>query len=218
MKAGEEKEIEVVYDDDYPDPVFAGARIKYLCRVKAVKEPILPPFDDALARRTGKVETALELRLKLREDLNRQQHDQLRKIHKNQVVRQVVERNQIPVPEAMVNDYLDAMVADARQNDPGLDESEVRESGREVAANTLRWNMLFHHIAGQEKIEVSPADTEQVIKSIADDHQVTPEQARQALERSGQLASLRDAMLEEKVLDFLVDRARVVPVGTGKKK
>jgi FKBP-type peptidyl-prolyl cis-trans isomerase (trigger factor) len=109
----------------------------------------------------------------------------------------------------MVNDFLDAIVEEEKEKDPSINENEVRNKARDVAVNTLRWNMLYHHLAGQEKIEVSPSDTEQLIKRFADDYKMTFEQAKQALERSGKISSIRDTILEEKVLDFLIGKAKV---------
>ena len=216
MKVGDEKEIEVVYDDNYPDSSFAGACIRYNCKVKSVKEQILPEFNDAFAKRTGKAETALELRMKLREDLERQQTDELRKVHKGQVIRQMCEKTPIQIPESMVNEYLDAIVEEEKERDPDVDENWIRSDAREVAVNTLRWNMLYHYLAEQEKIEVSPSETEQVIKGLADDYNMTLEQAMQALKQSGKIASISDTLLEEKVLDFLVSKAKVVSASAEK--
>ena len=209
MKIGEEKEIEIAYDNDYPDRALAGAHITYACKVKGIKECLLPEFDDAFAKRTGKAETALELRMKIREDLKRQSANELRKFQKGQIIRQVCEQNRIPIPQSIVNDFLDAVVEEEKEKNPSISEDEIRNNAGDMAVNTLRWNMLYHHLAEQEKIEVSPSDTEQLIKGFADDYKITSEQAKQALERSGKISSIRDTILEEKVLDFLIGKAKV---------
>jgi trigger factor len=209
MKLGEEKEIKVAYDNDYLDRTLAGAHITYTCKVKGIKECLLPEFDDVFAKRTGKAETALELRIKLREDLKRQGAKELRRFQRGQIIRQVCEQNLIPIPQSMVNDYLDAIVEEEKEKKPSIGEDEIRNNARDMAVNTLRWNMLYHHLAGQEKIEVSPSDTEQLIKGFADDYKITSEQAKQALERSGKISNIRDTILEEKVLDFLIGKAKV---------
>jgi trigger factor len=211
MKAGGEKEIEVVYDEDYPDRGFAGARIKYLCTVKEVKERVLPEFNDAFARRTGQAETALELKIKIRENLKRRYAEDQKRIQKNQIIGQMCEQNQFPLPQSMVEDYLDAMVEEEKGDNRHLDEAEFRRQFRGIAVNTLRWHMLYRHIAEQEKIEVSASDSEKLITALAADYKTTYEQAKQALEKSGKIASLKDTLLEEKVLDFLIGRAKVVP-------
>jgi len=210
MKAGDEKEIEVKYDDDYSDAAFAGARIKYRCRVKAVKERLLPEWNDALARRIGKAETALELRLKLRDEIRRQKEDARNRGFKNQIIEQVCRLNTIPVPESMVNHYVEHILEDLKKSNESVDETAMRSSYRQLGTNTIRWNMLMHRLAELEGIEVSREDTEILIKKFADNYQTTFEQAREALTRSGKVADIRESQLEEKVLDFLVGKAKMV--------
>ncbi len=210
MKAGDSREIEVKYGDDYPDPNFAGRRIKYRVTVKEIQERLLPEWNDEFAKRTKHAETALELKLKLREDIKQNKLEQARRTKRNQIVRQMVERNPIEVPQALVEDYLSAVVEDLKRQQPGIDESAAREGYRETALNTLRWNMIYHHLAEQEKVEVSASDTEEFIKRFAGEYQMTAEQATEALKRSGKLETMRDTVLEEKVLDLLIGRAQVV--------
>jgi trigger factor len=210
MSAGEVKEIRVEYAEDYPDERFAGANITYSARVKAVKERILPEFDDALAKRSGQAETALELKLKIRQDLENEKQDVARNKTRGQLIEQVCKQNPIPIPDSLVEEYLNAMVQDYKKQFPGTPEEEIRENYRENAVNSIRWNLLYHKLAEQEKIEVSPADTENWIEGFAKANNVTVEQAKQALSQSGRSASIRDSLLEQKVLDFLGDKARTV--------
>lgn len=218
-KAGDVKKIEVTYEPDYPDKQFAGATIGYEVTVKEVREEILPNFDDALAKSTGQAETALELRLKIREDIRHQKEDEIHRLNKNEVIGQICDHNQVPVPNGLVNDYLDAMVEDMKKSDPEVDEAKVRSSYHGVAVTTLRWNLLYNHIAETEHIQVSNEDTDKVIKRFADNYRITKEQAAEALHRSGKVNSIRDTLIEEKVLDLLIGKAKVVkrtPEGAGK--
>jgi len=220
VKAGETKEIEVKYDDDYPDKTFAGATIKYEVLVKEVREELLPNFDDNLAKSTGQAETALELKLRIRDDIRHQKEDEIRRLNRNEVIGQICEHNKVPVPNGLVNDYLDAMVEDVKKNNPEADEAQVRSSYHGVAVTTLRWNLLQNHIAEKENIQVLKEDTDKVIKRFAENYRITEEQAARALHQSGKTASIRDTLIEEKVLDFLIGKAKVVkrePEGSANK-
>jgi len=220
MKKGDAKEIEVVYGDDYPDKQFAGATIKYGVTVKDVHEEILPELDDAFAKATGQAETLLELRLKIRKDIEHQKQDEIKRLNKNEIVGQICEHNKISLPNGLVNDYLDAMVEDVKKNNKDVDEADVRSSYHGVASTTLRWNILYNHIGEQEKIQVLKEDTDKVIKRFAENYGITEQQAAEALHKSGKVASVRDTLFEEKVLDFLISKAKVVkrePEGTGGK-
>ena len=210
VKAGEEKEIEVSYDKDYPDKKFAGAKITYLVKTKKVQEQLLPEFDDAFAKTTGQAETALELRMKIREDIERQKKNEFRRMNTSELVSQVCDKNQVPIPNGLVNEYLSAMVDDAKKQNPELEEADLRNSYQGVAVNTLRWHLLYNHLAEKEKIEVLPADTEKVIKSFADNYRIPVEQARDMLQKTGKIKSIQDTLIEEKVIDFLMGKAEVV--------
>ncbi|HOZ06747.1 MAG TPA: trigger factor, partial [candidate division Zixibacteria bacterium] len=101
LTAGDTREIEVHYAADYPDEEFAGATVRYRTTVKEVREEIQPAFDDYLAKRTGHAQTALELRMKIREDLKAQKERELRRYHRNEIVQQVIERNKVSVPAGL---------------------------------------------------------------------------------------------------------------------
>ena len=210
MKAGDEKEIDVKYADDYSDPKFAGAEIKYHAKVKEVNERLLPEVDDALAKKVGIGETVLELRLKLREDIQRQKEDDQKKQLKNMIIGQICEKNQVPVPKAVLDDYLDKIVEDFKKQNMEMDEESIRNQYRPVGINTFRWNMLYHQFARQENIEVLPEDTENLIKKFAENYKMTIDQAQEALQSSGRITDIRESILEEKVLDRLAESAKKV--------
>jgi len=213
LKAGQEKEIEVVYDNDYSDADFAGARIKYRVAVKSVNERILPPVDDNLARMTGHGQTALELRLKIRQGLLRQKEDNQRRRHRRDIVDQICAGNEIPVPQGVLADYLDGIIEDYRRQGIEFDENEVKERYRPVGVKSIRWDLLWRQLAEQEKIEVSHEDTENWTKGFAAYNGIEVEQARQMLEKAGKAHQVRDSVLEDKVLGFLMGVARKVPAG-----
>lgn len=211
MKAGDQKEIEVIYPDDYSDKAFAGAHITYMCTVKTVKEQILPTVDDAFAKQAGTGETVLELRLKVREDLKRQHTDMLVQAQKRELIRQVCEKNPIPIPEGMIEDYLQEVIEDFKKNYQSIDESEIRGTYRQVGIDSMRWDILWHKIAEQERIEVLPQDTENWLNGFAARNNLDLEQAREMLNKSGRVKNLRESLLEEKVLELLMARAQKIP-------
>lgn len=209
-KVGDVKEVEVNYDKEYPDPTFAGATLKYKCTVKKVQERILPPADDTLAKSTGQAETMLELRLKVRERLQAQKADELKRDRKTQIITQMCKKNEIPIPKALVADYVENVMKDFKSQGGEYDEAEVRKAYEEIGTSNIRWNMLLHRLADQEKIEVLPSDTEELIGKFAENYNMTPDEAKEALHKSNRISDIRESILEDKVIDFLADKAKVV--------
>lgn len=211
VKPGDTKQVEVIYPEDYTDPSFAGARLTWQVHVKQIKERILPDFDDAFAARTGLAQTALELRLKIREDIHGQKEEAQHRYQRRAVMHHVCEKNKIMIPEGMVKDYLDAVVEDFKKQGNQFDEANVRENYRPMGIESMRWDLIWRKLAVEQKIEVLPADTDNWIRSYAERHGVTTEEAATALARSGRGEQLKESLQEEKVIDFLVNMATKVP-------
>jgi trigger factor len=211
LKAGDEKEIEVVYDEDYSDPAFAGARITYLVKVKSVNERILPEVNDEFARATGHAETALELRLKIRQGLLHQKEEEQRRRYRREIVDQLCRLNDFPVPQGALEEYLEGVVEDYKKQGMQFDEKEVKERYRPIGIKTMRWDLLWRKLAEQENIQVSTEDTENWIKGFAAYNGMEVDKAREMLERSGKSQQVRDSVHEDKVLGFLIEKAKKVP-------
>lgn len=209
-KASDELDIEVNYPEDYSDAAFAGATVKYHCRVKEVKERILPEFDDAFAKQTGRAETALELRLRIREQIKLRLVDGQNRSKRNQLIALVSQQNELPIPEGLLDDYLTNVVEDFKKRQGEINEAEVRKSYHDMGIRTIRWNLLYNQLVVQENIEVLPPDIEERIRKFADNYDMSVEKAKKALSSAGSIADIKSSILEEKVLDFLLDKAKVI--------
>lgn len=210
-QAGDAKEIDVTYPADMSNSKLAGAFVRYKATVKEIKERILPEVDDAFAKRAGHGETALEMRLKIRQDLGSHKQDLQTRAHKSQLIRMLCERNPVPIPDGMIEEYLDSVVEEIHKSEPGADEKEIREHHRPMGTEAMRWELLWHRLAEQEKLEVSQADTDNWIAGFATRNNLSREEALEMLNRSGKARTLRESLLEEKVLTFLLSRARLTP-------
>ncbi|PKK82114.1 MAG: trigger factor [candidate division Zixibacteria bacterium HGW-Zixibacteria-1] len=210
IKAGEEREVQVNYPEDFSNTSLAGKSIKYLCKVKEVKEKVLPEANDAFAKAHGESETMLEMRLKIRGDLKKQKELDHRQWERQEVRRQVIERNKIPIPGAMIEKYLESIMEDMKRRNEPFEEKMVREQYRSVAEDSIRWNLLMDRLAELEKIEVFPSDTENWIKSFAANYKMEAEKAKKMLAQSGKLPEVRDNLLEDKTLNHILAKAEYV--------
>ncbi len=213
LKAGDDKEVEVNYPDDYSDPTYAGAQLKYRVSVTEIREQVLPEFNDAFARQTGQAETALELRMNIREEIRERVKAGQKKDKRRQIIEQICRQNEISVPESFLDNYLANVTDEFKKRYKDVDEADIRKNYRDVGIRTIRWNMLYHKLSELENIEVLPSDTEDRINMFAKNYQLSFEQAREVLARSGTVADIKDSILEEKVLDFLVTSAKLVTIG-----
>lgn len=218
LKAGDETEVEVDYPENYQDDRFAGAHMKYRVKVKEVQERIIPEFDDSFAKSTGQAETALEMRLKVRQELQERIQREQERQKRGQIIEQVCGKNEIPVPEAFVQRYLENVTEDFKKRYKDVSEEEIRQNYRDIGEKTVRWNLLYNRLAELENIEVLPSDTEKRIKSFAEHYQMSMDQAKMAMQQAGSAEEIKDSILEEKVLAFLSERTEVNYVEPEQKK
>jgi trigger factor len=203
----EKRDIRVDYPEDYPDEKFVGKSVTYAITVKEIKERVLPQLNDDFAKLLGQGETLLELKLKVREQLNANLQEDIKRSVKKQMIDQIVEQNAIDVPEIMMESYLKNVIEDYKKDGSDFDEAELREKYRPISVNAIRWYLLYHRMAQQEKVEVSPEDTENWVKRFAENYRMDVPKAKELLAKTGKASEIRDGILEEKVLEFLMSKA-----------
>ena len=208
-KRDEEREITIAYPENYSDEKFAGKSVRYRVKIKEVKERILPLINDGFAKLVGFEGTFLELKLDIRRRLEMDVRADAARMRRRSVIDQVVNGNPIVVPEAMVESYLNGVVEDHRKNKLEFEEKDVREKYRPLGVNAVRWHLLYHRLAEQENIEVSSEDTENWTSRFADNYRMDVAKARELLAKSGKAEEIKDGILEDKVVDFLLSKTEV---------
>lgn len=207
VKRDDTREITLTYPEDFQVEKYAGESVTFEATVKEVKERVLPELNDEFAKQTTMGETILELKLKIRENMQKEVEAEIARARKKEIVDQIVELNDFDVPDTMVDSYLAGVVKEHQQQDPKADGKEIREKFHSTGVNTVRWYLIYHRLAVQEKIEVSPEDTEKWIKNFADTYHMDVDKAKEILAKTGRAEDIKDGLLEEKVLDFLADKA-----------
>lgn len=208
-KAGDEKEIEVDYSPDFHNKKLAGKNVKYSIKVKQVKEKVLPEVNEDFAKMAGGYKDLAELRTKIKEGLAKNAERDGENHLKNEVINQVVKLNFFEVPETVLNLYLDSLIEDLKKKYQKVDEAKIREEYKEIGSAHIRWDYIFHKIAEKEKIEVNKEDLEEWGRKFAQDYKMEKEKAEEFLSTPQNIKRIKENILEDKVIDFLLKNAVV---------
>lgn len=217
MKAGEEKEIQVVYPADFGDPELAGKARKFRAKVAEVKQKLLPELDDAFAKRIDPSSgSLLDLRLRIRKELQAEEEGRHRREVEDKIVDAIIAKNPFEVPEVMIENYLSSLVdEDRRQRQGAADEgreAEIRQLFRASAERTIRRYFILDAVKRQENIAVTGEDMAERIRRMAQHVGRPEEDVRRALEQPGRRRSFENDLLDEKAMAFLRERAVVKSV------
>lgn len=172
----------------------------------------LPAFDEALVRKITKEKvTRTEDFLKdLRGDIDRYWTEQADRKVADTIVADLIKEHTIPVPESLVNSFLDAFVEDLKSKSrdrtfpKDFEEKKFREESRSYAIWQAKWMLLKERIAEAEHITVSDeeitalAEAEAVRIGIPKDR---------VLEYYKSSASASERILSDKIMAFLKHHA-----------
>ena len=208
-KIGDEKSFQTEYPKEHANKRLAGQKVAYKLKVKEVKEKLLPALDDSFAKAQGDYQTLLELRLKIRESLEKKHQEQSQKELETQAITKILEKNSFPVPEALLNTYLDYLIEDLKKRYPDLDEKEIREKNRKSGEEKIRWEYIFHQLALKEKVAITEADLQARIKNFATAYNLALDKAQEYLVQTKQVERMKESILEEKVLELVLSQAEI---------
>ncbi len=218
VKSGDIREFDVSYPEDNPRERLRGKTVHYRVEVQGVKQKVMPPLDDELAKSAGEFGTLDELRNKIRQDLTGRHEAKSKQAVERQLLDKLLEVHSFPVPERMVETQvqhkLEGLIAQfVRQGiDPrteALDWRKLREEMTPEAEKDVRGSLILQKIADTEKIDVSDEEVDEAIRELAQESRETPAALKTRLTRDGDLDRLRLTRRTHKALDFIYANASI---------
>lgn len=219
-QAGDVREFEVKYGEDFPQAKLAGKTVKFRVAVQTVRRKTLPPVDDELAKTVSDTALTLEeLRSKLRKNLEELRQREAEATARRKLMEALIEKAPFPVPETLVEERMDQKIRimagqlfdqgiDPR--DQNLNWSKVRAGLRAEAEKDVRGGLILDKIAEAEKIELSEEETDEAIRQLAAGGEESAAALKSRLTRNGGLARLQSSRRNQKALDFVYRNAKVV--------
>ena len=207
VKKGETKRVEKVYPEDFPQKEFAGKKELYDITVKEIFEEKIPELNDEFVQELGDetLKTVDDLKKRIRENLEHRYEDEARARLEDDLIQTLLTENEFDIPQAMVEDYLNSLVRNAKYQFPGAKEEDLRKAYQANAETMVKWYYLLQKIAEAEHIEVSDEDVD---KFLAEN--VEKEEDRKKIKDDpNQIKRLKDDLFYEKVKDFLYENAEI---------
>lgn len=215
--AGDERSFRIVYPAAHPHSKYAGKTVDFKVKVFTVRERSLPALDDEFARGFG-VEGVADLRVKMREKLEREAGSKSRHATDEEIRRKLAERNPIEVPPTLVKRQTMAMIGSTIEHMESsgvdlkktrLDFDEMHERLKFSAEHNVRVGLLIEAISRQENLDVPYSEIEAEMKGIAEIEGRSFEEIREKYSSEEKMDSLRDRLMERKVMNFLLENAEV---------
>jgi trigger factor len=218
MAAGESRTVNVTFPQNYTAPKLAGKAAVFEVTAKSIETPGTVTVNDEFAKSLGlesldKLKTAIKDRLTRehaavsRQKLKRVLLDELDKLHKFDPPPTLVEEEFKNVWGTIVSDLQSQNRTFA---DEGTTEEKAREEYRGIADRRVRLGLVLAEIGDKNNIKVTE---EEITRAIVEQARQYPGREQEVWDHyrknPNAIATLRAPIFEEKVVDFIVELAKM---------
>src|SRR5690606_17314065 len=218
VKTGDKKTIKVNFPSDYPAANLKGKDAEFDITVQAVKVEGETKIDEDFAKSLG-IESLDKLRELLRGQMEQESAGLTRTQMKRQLLDKLAADHDFAVPPTMVDAefeqiwrQIEAEIAKEDDPDKARKEAESEQDDyRRIAERRVRLGLLLSEIGQANDVQISSQEMNMLVQQAA--QQYRPEDRQRFLEYVNNepmaQAQLRAPLYEDKVVDFLFDKAEI---------
>lgn len=215
LKAGDEKDINVTFPEDYASEDLKGAPAVFKIKVNEVKTKKLPEMDEEFFKDLGydNVETEEQLRDLIKADLEVKKDYELENKYVDELLEEVAKNTEIELPEELIDEETHRMIHQYEENlkmqgitldmfyqFTNSNEESLKVQMKPEAEKRLKYRFMLEEIVKLEKIEVTEEELEKEAEELAKKYQMTKEDL---IKEFGGLDILRYDIEMQKTLDII---------------
>ncbi len=215
---GDGRRIDVTFPAEYQAKELAGKAATFDLTIKAVRTAGESAIDDELAKNLG-LESLEQLRGLLRGQVEQELNGLTRTHMKRKLLDQLAEGHDFPVPPSMVEAEFAQIWQQleheaTHEADPAKAREEMeseRDDYRRIAERRVRLGLLLSEIGQANGVEVSQQEMNRLIAQASQQYRPEDRQrfAQYIQQDAMAAAQLRAPLYEDKVVDFLFERAEI---------
>ena len=227
MSAGEEKDINVTFPENYHEKSLAGAPVVFKVKVREVKETVVPEKDDEFVKDVSEFDTMAELRADIEKRIRDEKQAGIDRAFENAAIEKAVANMTVEIPDSMVEEELErqmermdyelrsqgaSLEAYAQMMGGNLD--NIKNSLRPGALSSVKTNVMLDAVVDAEKIEVTEEECEEEYAKLAESYKMDVEKVKEILDTEGMKGDLQVRKAARLIADSAV---AVAPTAEEKK-
>ena len=219
LNVGDTKDVSITIPEDFPLEAIRQKDIVFHVTIKELKSQVLPDLNDEFAvKLMGPEKTIDDLKAAITDGMKTNKQKEIDDMKINQMIAHFDQAVEFEIPETLLQaetqNQADALVQSAAQS--GMNDEEItsqREALLDTAAaqakTNIKTNFILQEIAEKENIVVNDNELVQHLLGIAQKRKEDPSKFIKSLQRNGQIPGVRNSLLINKALDFLLEHASV---------
>ena len=216
MTAGEEKDIDITFPEDY-HAELAGKAVVFHVKLNKVTVTNVPALDDEFAKDVSEFETLEELKADIRAKALESAEKNAQSAFENACVEKAAELTAVEMPAALIEAELDNQMErfayqlqmsgysmDAYAKMMGGDVNTMRQAFRPAAEKQAKINVTLTKIIETEGITVSEEDIAAEIEALAKQYEMEVEKVKELVNADELKASLENRKAVKVIVDSAV--------------
>ncbi len=218
-KPGETFDLKLKFPDTYHVADLKGADVVFTTTLKGLKESILPELNDEFAAKAGPFTALKELKDDIKRELTTQKQTEVLEKRKDDLVKRLVEKSTVPVPDILIKDQSESIERDMTQNltyqgitlDQYLEnkgfaskEKWLETEVKDAATKRVQAGLALAELSKAEKIQASAKELDEHVAKYKKQYANNPQMVAQ-LDQPEARRDIANRLLTEKTVERLVE-------------
>ena len=173
LSVGQEKDFSLTFPEDYNKKSLAGKKADVHVKMLSIRERVMPPIDDAFAKTVGKFENLIDLKAKLKENLELDADLKEKERFESDILSTLAGKIQTEIPDVLLQGELDKMGRELEQSlvsqgasfedylkAIGKSLDELKKGWVEQANKRIKIGLLIRAIAKKENVAATAEEAD----------------------------------------------------------
>jgi trigger factor len=203
-KKGDEKLVEAVLPENFPEKELINKKAKFSCKISSVKNPEEVKINDEFAKNLG-AKDLKDLKSLITKQINDEYKNSLDRLSKNQILKEIEKFKVNEIPENLIEEEVKIL-------SQGMSEDDVKKSRKnfeEIAKKRIKVGLILNEFGEQNNVKVTEQELQaEVQKQI----RMMPGQEKMVMDfyqkNPSAVASLRGTVYEDKIMSLIKNKAK----------
>ena len=230
VKTGDKRTVAVTFPTPYANPALSGKKAEFKVEVKEIRTATVPAIDDEFAKKLG-FEDIAKVRQAITDQIQAEYNQMTRLNLKRDLLDRLDETHDFQVPAGMVEAEFQGIWQQVKGQNHQHDHNHVHDEScnygknheiegteeekaelRDIAHRRVKLGLVLAEVGRENKIEVSVQELQQAVITEARRYPGQEKEVFEYFQKNRQaLESLRAPIYEDKVIDFVLERANITP-------
>lgn len=216
MAAGESKNFEVTFPEDYRAEELAGKTVQFEVTMKGVEAPKLPEIDSEFVQSLGVADGDVsKLRAEVKGNLEREVKRRIQARIKEQVMDALLETTPLEVPRALIDTESNQLAENARRDMEarGMDMANLPVQASwftEQAERRVKLGLIMAELVKQNDLYATPTQIREMVEDMAQSYEDPQELVQWYYSDQERLAQVEAVVVEDNVVAWALDKAKAI--------